>query len=267
MSAFSDLDASGNATALLDYLEDTDRSLSPMKAYVAAIAKRYAYAQPVLDLGCGVGRDLARLATAGVGPIGLDMSARALSRAAATGHPLVRGDAARLPFRTAAFAGCRIERVLQHVADPTEVLAEIVRVVRPAGFVAVFEPDHSTFRVQSDVMPEGMQLGNFLTVRHPTVGAQAAEMLRLLGCAIVDVVVEKSFGYRLDELPFDAVRLTQQGVDAGVLQPDRRIEWLEEQQRRERAGTFRASWSKILTVGRTYPSTERMPPEDATADA
>ena len=259
MSAFSNLDASDNATALLDYLDDTDRSLSPMKAYVAAVATRYANGQPVLDLGCGVGHDLTRLATAGVLPVGLDFSSLALSRAAATGHPLVHGDAARLPFRTDAFTGCRVERVLQHVTDPAAVLAEIVRVVRPGGFVAIFEPDHSTFRVDSDLVPNGMPLGRFLNVRHPTIGAGAAELLQTLGCSIVDVVTETSFGYRLDALPFDALRLTEQGIDAGALQPELRNAWLEEQERRERAGTFRASWSKILTVGRTHPATERLP--------
>lgn len=259
MSPFSNLDASRNPTALLAYLDDTDRSLSGMKAYVAATAQLHARGQPVLDLGCGVGHDLARLATVGVCPVGLDTSALALARAAATGHPVVQGDGARLPFRTGSFAGCRAERVLQHVTDPEQVVSEVVRVVRPGGFVAIFEPDHHTLRVESDLVPDGMPLGRFLTVRHPTIGTQAAELLRSRGCSIVDVVTETSFAYRLDALPFDAVTLSQQGLDAGALQPALRVSWLEEQHEREDAGTFRATWSKILTVARTSPATDRMP--------
>lgn len=259
MSAFSNLDASSNAAALLDYLDETDRSLSAMKAYVAATAVRHAFGQPVLDLGCGVGHDLARLANVGASPVGLDISAAALARAQVLGHPVVQGDGARLPFRTGVFAGCRVERVLQHVREPGDVVAEIARVVRPGGLVAIFEPDHTTFRVESNVMPDGMPLGRFLTVRHPSIGAQAADLLRLHGCSVVDIVTEKSFAYRRAALPFNAVVLTQQGVDAGVLTPELRVAWLEEQQERERAGTFRASWSKVLTVARTYPAVDRMP--------
>jgi hypothetical protein len=36
MSAFSDLDASDNATASLAYLDDTDLSMSALKAYIVA---------------------------------------------------------------------------------------------------------------------------------------------------------------------------------------------------------------------------------------
>lgn len=259
MSAFSNLDASANASALLRYLDDTDRSLSAMKAYIAAIAGRYAHGQLVLDLGCGVGHDLARLKTCGTFPVGVDLSALALLRSKAVGCPVVRSEAALLPFASDAFAGCRVERVLQHVVDPGEVFDEIVRVVRPGGFVAVFEPDFATFRVDSDVVPDGTIPGRFVAVRHPAIGTQVADLLRLRGCAIVDIVTETSFGYRLDALPLNAGTLTQRGVDAGALHLELRAAWLEEQQGRTRAGTFRATWTKILTVARTHPATDRTP--------
>jgi SAM-dependent methyltransferase len=89
MSAFPDLDASANVSGLLAYLDDTDRSLSGVKAYVAALATQYAKSERVLDLGCGVGHDLARLASAGTCPVGLDLSAQALRRAKAVGSPVV----------------------------------------------------------------------------------------------------------------------------------------------------------------------------------
>jgi SAM-dependent methyltransferase len=258
MSAFSDLDASANVNGLLAYLDDTDRSLSGIKAYVAALATHYAKGELVLDLGCGVGHDLARLASAGACPIGLDISAHALGRAKALGLPVVRGDGTRLPFANNVFTGCRVERVLQHVADPSVVLDEVIRVVRPSGFIAVFEPDHTTFRVDSDLVPDGTVPGRFVSVRHPRIGTDVAELLRARACTVVDVVTETSFGFRLDALPFDATTLTQRGVDTGVLDADLGAAWLEEQRARVRAGDFRASWTKILTVARTDPATTRM---------
>jgi SAM-dependent methyltransferase len=258
MSAFSDLDASDNVSELLAYLDDTDRSLSAMKAYVAALATHYAHSEPVLDLGCGVGHDLARLAGAGARPVGVDISAQALSRARVFGFPVVIGDGSRLPFANGAFAGCRVERVLQHVTDPAVVLDEVVRVTRPSGFIAVFEPDHTSFRVDSDLVPDGTLPGRFVSVRHPGIGAQVADLLRARGCVVVDVITETSFGYRLDALPFDAAKLTQRGVDTGALDPGLRAAWLDEQQVRVQDGRFQALWSKILTVARTHPATARM---------
>lgn len=248
MSAFSDLDASSNAPALLAYLDDTDRGLAAIKAYMAATAQLHAADQPMLDLGCGVGHDLVRLARSGVWPVGLDSSAQALARAKATGHAVVRGDGANLPFASNAFAGCRIERVLQHVTDPGAVLDEVIRVVQPGGLVVIFEPDWTMFRVESEVVADGSLPAKFAAARHPTIGTDVAGLLRSRGCLIDDIVTEKSFGYRLDALPIDAGLVTQRGVDAGALTSQLRHAWLDEQRARDRTGTLHATWAKILTV-------------------
>jgi ubiquinone/menaquinone biosynthesis C-methylase UbiE len=251
MSAFSDLDASLNAPALLAYLDDTDRSMSAFKAYVVATARRYARGERILDLGCGVGHDLVRLTAAGLVPVGVDTSGQALARAAARGTPLARADGARLPFADSVFGGCRVERVLQHVLDPSAVLDEMIRVVRPGGLLAVLEPDYRAFRVDSEVVPDGSVPGRYMSVRHPAIGGQVAELLVRRGCVVDDVVTEQSFGYSLDALPIDAERVTRNRVSSGELDPDVRRAWLDEQHERSRAGGLRATWSKILTVART----------------
>lgn len=52
-----------------------------------------------------------------------------------------------LPFNTAAFEACRMERTLQHVRDPDAVVDEILRVLRPGGRVALLEPDWETLLI------------------------------------------------------------------------------------------------------------------------
>ena len=255
MSGFSDVDRSLRPDELLSYLDLTDSFMVAFKAYVAAAAGRYAPGGRVLDLGCGVGHDLVRLRDAGLTPVGLDPSHLALTRARSTGAPLVRGDGARLPFRDRVFDACRIERVLQHVASPAAVLDEVVRVVRPGGLVAVLEPDHSAMRVESDAFPADL-LARCVTVRHPAMGAQVADLLRERGCVIDDVVTELSFGYQLDGIPVSAERTTELAVHAGTLEAGLREAWLTEQRARSEAGTFRASWPKVLVVART-PSRDR----------
>ncbi|NMC50745.1 MAG: methyltransferase domain-containing protein, partial [Desulfovibrio sp.] len=114
----------------------------------------------VLDIGCGLGRDLAALAVT-VGPcglaVGLDASLVMLGRAAREGEGassrfvLAAGDGHFLPFADRTFAACRVDRTLQHAADPFRVLAEMARVTGPGGRVVAVEPDWGTFVLDSEM--------------------------------------------------------------------------------------------------------------------
>lgn len=59
------------------------------------------------------------------------------------------GDGHRLPLEDARVDRVRIDRVLQHVRDPTQVLTEVYRVLRPGGRVALAEPDWGTLTIDS----------------------------------------------------------------------------------------------------------------------
>ena len=250
MSVFSALDASPQPEAALRYLDDTDEFMSAFKAYIVAVMRRYVPGGRVLDLGCGVGHDLVRLTAAGVDAVGLDLSHVALQAARHRSGALVRADGARMPFRDGSFDGCRVERVLQHVADPSELVAEMLRVVRPGGVLAILEPDHTSMRIDSDVDPDGLLLGTLALARHPSVGARLADLLAQLGCRVDDVIVEHSFGYELSGLPMKAEGALARGVAAGTITDYMRTSWLAEQAERDAAGAFRASWKKILVVAR-----------------
>ncbi|NES14351.1 MULTISPECIES: class I SAM-dependent methyltransferase [Micromonospora] len=91
---------------------------------------------PLLDLGCGPGRDLAYWAARGAAGVGLDLSA-AMLRAARVrvAVPLVQGDLLRLPFRAGVFGGVWCSASLLHLpkAAAPVALAEVRRVLRPGG--------------------------------------------------------------------------------------------------------------------------------------
>ncbi len=250
MSYFADIDGSGRIDSLLQYLDQTDQSMSAFKAYIVAAAKRYAPGGRILDLGCGVGHDLGRLAQVGLNPVGVDLSHQALLRAQSSFPGVVRAVAESLPFADDTFDGCRIERVLQHVIAPARVVDEVLRVVRPGGLVAVLEPDHTSFLVESSLVPDGTLPGRYVSTRHPAIGTEVASLLRERGCVVDDIVTETSFGYDLRKLPVDAELATLRAVQAGELEPSLRQAWLGEQRERSTAGTFQATWTKILVVAR-----------------
>jgi demethylmenaquinone methyltransferase/2-methoxy-6-polyprenyl-1,4-benzoquinol methylase len=92
----------------------------------------------VLDVACGTG-DLGRdLAAAGYHPTGIDMSAGML-RHARTPAPLLQGDALAMPFVTAGFDGAVSGFALRNVVDLPALFAELARVVRPGGRIALLD--------------------------------------------------------------------------------------------------------------------------------
>ncbi|SCL36005.1 Methyltransferase domain-containing protein [Micromonospora pallida] len=113
------------------------RNASMPPAYLALADEfRRRLAGAVLDLGCGVGRDLAYWTGQGVPTVGLDLSRSMLDHARGVGSaPLVQGDMLRLPFVGGAFSGVWCSASLLHLSKALApaALAEMRRVLRPGG--------------------------------------------------------------------------------------------------------------------------------------
>ena len=102
----------------------------------------------VLDFGCGPGTISVGLAKA-IAPgelHGIDMEAsqielaRAVAEAGGHGNAIFHvGDVTDLPFEDASFDVAHCHNVLMHVPDTASALAEVKRVLKPAGIVACRE--------------------------------------------------------------------------------------------------------------------------------
>lgn len=57
----------------------------------------------------------------------------------------VQADARALPFADERFARARVDRVLQHIAGPEQVMREMVRVLAPGGLMLAYDIDWGTF--------------------------------------------------------------------------------------------------------------------------
>jgi ubiquinone/menaquinone biosynthesis C-methylase UbiE len=100
-----------------------------------------------VDVGSGPGNITAALGRA-AGPdglaLGVDISepmlARAVAAAAAPNVGFLRADAQRLPFRDEIADAATSLAVLQLIPDPPAMLAEVVRVLKPGGRLAIMVP-------------------------------------------------------------------------------------------------------------------------------
>jgi SAM-dependent methyltransferase len=108
----------------------------------------------VLDIGCGNGRHAFESLRRGAEVVATDLDEAALSEveemAAAMRHAgevpsggslrTVRADARRLPFGDAAFDVVIAAEVLEHIDEDSMAIAELHRVLRPGGLIAVTVP-------------------------------------------------------------------------------------------------------------------------------
>ncbi|MFD4659052.1 methyltransferase domain-containing protein [Kitasatospora sp. NPDC058444] len=115
-----------------------------------------------LDVGSGTGSETQVLATAvgaqgralGIEPHpGLRAVAEQRATEAGSAARFLDGDALALPLPDGGSDVVRCERVLQHLADPAKAVAEMARVLRPGGRVALLDTDWATF-VLHPVAPE-----------------------------------------------------------------------------------------------------------------
>lgn len=87
----------------------------------------------VLEVGCGTGALLHRVAPLARRAVGIDISAGMLETAVERGLCVAQGDATSLPFASASFDVVYSFKVLAHIREIEMATAEVARVLRPGG--------------------------------------------------------------------------------------------------------------------------------------
>ena len=106
--------------------------------YYRDVTRHFEPSARLLDVGCGTGW----LAEHFSDYTGVDGSPDAVAAASQRGRNVLLGDADQpLPFEDASFDGVVLKDLLEHVADPVAVVAEVRRVLRPGGTVFASSPD------------------------------------------------------------------------------------------------------------------------------
>ncbi len=99
------------------------------------VAEPFVRGRDVLEVGCGTGLILARLARVARRAEGVDLSPGMLKLARERGLDVKEGSATELPYQDASFDTVASFKVLAHVPEIGQALGEMARVCRPGGHV------------------------------------------------------------------------------------------------------------------------------------
>jgi SAM-dependent methyltransferase len=217
----------------------------------------------VLDVGCGTGDDVRRLAEivgSGGRAVGIDAGARMIAEARArharSGGPVafLVGDAGRLPFADGGFDGCLAVRTFQHLADPGRALAEMTRVVRRGGRLVVVDPDHDTAVLDVPDRALARKFLNFRadTLRNGGIAHRMPALFREVG--LVRVAVVPLTEVRTDYEAVEAASHYEGGIrvarEVGALTADEADRLVSAMRAAAGAGRFFSAMTYFLTAGR-----------------
>jgi SAM-dependent methyltransferase len=135
-----DLEMTTHAVGSREFFADLDDYRFDKLRYLPELVDFGGYAgQRLLEVGCGIGTDLARFARGGAEVTGIDLSQTAVDLArqnfALLGldGDLRVGDGEALPFSDGAFDVVYGHGVLQYAVDPRRIVAEAHRLLKPGG--------------------------------------------------------------------------------------------------------------------------------------
>ncbi len=242
--------------AYLDNAADSDVGRRYKRDLLAALRVEPGLA--ALDVGCGPGTDLPALAVAvgeGGTVVGVDrdpvMVERARQRTAALPQVQVRtGDAHGLPVDNASVDRARADRVLQHLADPAEAVAEMRRVLRPGGLVALAEPDWDTLAIDAADLATSRAYTRYVcgdVVRNAAIGRHLGRLLHDAGFVVesVDATVVLFRDYASAEAILRMPAVAERAWRAGAVEERAARDWLADLA----DGPFLAAFTFFTAIG------------------
>jgi ubiquinone/menaquinone biosynthesis C-methylase UbiE len=263
-ASFAKVDQSIAPVQFIQYLDTVNR-METVHAYKLRTFELLDVKQGyrVLDVGCGTGDDVRLLAhmTGNDGlVVGVDNSAVMLAEARRRSEGLnlpveyCLADAGYLSFANDSFNACRSDRTFQHLEDPREAFAEMVRVTRSGGHIVIFEPDWETLVMDVADRSLARKMVNFLCDSFQTgwIGRRLLALFKSGGLQDITAlpITNVLTDYSLATQVFRFQETAERAICAGVVTETEATTWLQTLEASGQAGYFFSAVTGFVVSGR-----------------
>lgn len=172
-----DLEMTDQPVGTLGFFEDLDTYRFDKLHYLPKVVDFNGFAgKALLEVGCGIGTDLARFARGGAICTGVDLSQTAIDLAKKNfelhgrSATLLAGNGEALEFPDASFDVVYAHGVVQYTADAARLVGECHRVLRPGGRgIFMVYNRHGWLNLMSKVMRVDLEHGDAPVLRMFTI--------------------------------------------------------------------------------------------------
>ncbi|MBF2017498.1 MAG: methyltransferase domain-containing protein [Rivularia sp. T60_A2020_040] len=216
----------------------------------------------VLDVGCGTGDDVRSLAQfVGISGsvIGIDSSITMIQEAKRRSEKLsfpvefYLGDAQNLEFPDNSFNSCRVERVLQHLDNPQQALAQMVRVAKSGARIVIVEPDYGTISIDGghSVITRKLIARRCSHFRNGRIGILLPLLYKHVGLKNIVVELTQVVRTNIDEEheQFLLDKYIEPAIAVGVISASEGKQWIEDLKQADLMGSYRYAFNLFLVCG------------------
>ncbi len=179
-----------------------------------------------------------------------------MARSRAARVPLAefrQADARKLPFPSASFSRCRVDRTLQHIARPEEAIREMVRVLEPGGLLLAYDNDWESLAVSSADRPTTRAITDLWCDSFPSgwIGRYLKKLFLDAGLETISVYPGVSVinDFDLADRIYDLRQTVQQATEVGSVKKGKGRRWLEELADQSGRGRFFCALTAYTVVG------------------
>ncbi|ERJ60997.1 methyltransferase domain-containing protein [Sphingobacterium paucimobilis] len=247
----------------INYLTDTIKILGQLKKKSYEYFSSLPSGSTIADLGCGTGQDVLNMATTleehEFRFIGVDhdpnmIKANEEQARAFSNVSFLESDVFDVPFLEGTLGGIRMERLVQHVSQPFELLEKLYRSLHREGVVVIMESDWKSLSFYNGNLDVADKLCDFLVSKKVKNGRAAQSLINYL----------EATGYRnlkLDVFPFvlksysDACtylwidKILDEMLMLELISKKEHSEFIESQIQADRLGFFSCTMSIVIVAG------------------
>ena len=216
----------------------------------------------IADIGCGVGADVLNMAKLFANPhlqwAGVDHDAQMIAKANSQKEGMDRvqfyqSEVSALPFDSESVSGMRAERLLQHIAQPETVYAEVLRCLKKDRPFVVVETDWQSISFYSVAAETSQQIADFYTHTKVKNGLAARKLnteLRQAGFRDLQfkVIPMVTSSYEEAKMFLWVDKMIAEMQELGLLCHDQKTQLLQEFEIADKAGYFVASINMVIAT-------------------